>query len=413
MDGTFTIDAIKAAKYFGEKPWRQMMYVLDRETGENWGADLDGDGQLERAPMLWHGSKNGTPPPPMISGFDNVCYRYNQYGTYEGIRGQISGWKFGTQYISRITRDYGASDEPHIASGGGRYLYWHICGDRESGWVDLSQPYMGRGGRGREGAIFSAYHLYRDVPGYDEMWHGVGDQDGTGNRLWGYYGSLNGIYHNQTNDQNPMVPYQGNLYVHRSNALICFGQGGGQLKGPKANTQGVTEDVPTTAGTGELKKLLAQEIQKWLDAGHLHIGYFNGSQFAHTPGRYRGLNDYFANPAENLWVLLRALPHVDPPLRGRLRAFIQSERQKFFSGATGRYRLARWRVTRLLSLSSGSGGRPNQFPTQPAQRRAICLEPCSAAAEHLCAVEIRTGVRGCRSHLRRNSRQTSPAATRV
>jgi hypothetical protein len=141
--GTFTIDATKAAKYFGEKPWRQMTYFLSQASGENWGADLDGDGRIERAPFLWTGSKNGIAPPPMVSGFDNVLYRHNQYGTYQGIRSQLSGWKFGTPFVSRITRDYGASDEPHIASGGGRFIYWNLCGDRESGWIDISRPYTG------------------------------------------------------------------------------------------------------------------------------------------------------------------------------------------------------------------------------------------------------------------------------
>jgi len=328
-EGTFTIDAMRACKYFGEKPWRQMLYCLDQATGKNWGKDLDGDGKKERAPFLWTGSKNGTPPPPIVSGFDNVLYRHNQYGTYQGIRSHISGWKFGTQYISRISRDYGASDEPHIASGGGKYLYWNLCGDRESGWIDLSQPYAGRRGRGREGGIFPGYHLYQVVPGYDEMWFGVGDQDNTGNRLWGYYGSRNGIYHNQTNDQNPFVPYQGRLYVHRSNAIICFANKGGARKLPKATVQPAKPDKPVSLSTEDLKKLLAREIEKWLDAGHLHIGYFNGSQFAHTPGRYRGLNDYFENPADNLWVLLRALPHVDEPLRARLRKFIQAEYEAY------------------------------------------------------------------------------------
>ena len=234
VKGTFTINAMKAAHYFGEKPWRQMTYFLSQSKGENWSADLDGDGKPEHAPFLWTGAKNGTPPPPIVSGFDNVLYRHNQYGTSQGIRSQISGWKFGSPFVSRITRDYGASDEPHIASGGGKYVYWTICCDRESGWIDLSKPFtQGRGqDGGREGQVFPAYHLYQAVPGYDQMWFGVGDQDGTGNRLWGYYGSQNGIYHDHTDDQNPFIPYQGALYIHRCNAIICFSPKGGKVKQP-------------------------------------------------------------------------------------------------------------------------------------------------------------------------------------
>ena len=330
VKGTFTINLLKAAKYFGQKPWRRMLYCLDAATGEDWGADLDGDGQVERAPFLWTGSKNGIPPPPMVSGFDSVLYRHNHYAMYRGARSHISGWKFATPFVSRITMDYGATDEPHIASGGGRYLYWSLCGDRESGWIDLSKPLPAVGrDRSRERPIFPGYHLYRVCPGYDEMWFGVGDQDGTGNRLWGYYGSPNGIYHNQTSDQNPFIPYRGCLYIHRSNGVICFGPKGGRQRKPLAATVPPPADSRVAPNAEELERLLAHEIEKWLAAGHLHVGYFNASQFGHTPGRYRGLNNYFENPAENLWVLLRALPHVPQPLQGRLRGFIQKEFQAY------------------------------------------------------------------------------------
>jgi outer membrane protein assembly factor BamB len=325
VKGTFTIDATRAAKYFGQKPWRRMLYCLDAATGKDWEADLDSDGKPERAPFLWTGSKNGVPPPPMVSGFDNVLYRHNQYAAQRGARSQIAGWKFAAPFVSRITSDYGASDEPHIASGGGRYLYWSLCGDRESGWIDLSKPWTPERDRSREGPIFPGYHLYQVCPGYDEMWFGVGDQDGTGNRLWGYYGSTNGIYHNQTNDQNPFIPYQGHLYIHRSNAVICFGPEGGAKKQPLAGTQAPLRDTPVTLSEADLKQLLAQEVRKWLAAGHLHTGYFNASQFDHTPRRYQSLSDYFEDPAENLWVLLRAMPHVPEDLRAPLREFIQKE----------------------------------------------------------------------------------------
>ena len=85
------------------------------------------------------------------------------------------------------------------------------------------------------------------------------------------------------------------------------------------------KDTPVSLSAEQLQQLLNREVQKWLAAGHLHIGYMNASQFGHTPGRYRGLGNYFENPAENLWVLLRALPHLQEPLKGQLKAFIQKE----------------------------------------------------------------------------------------
>lgn len=326
--GTFTMNAIRAAKFFGEHPWRRTLICLDSRTGADWGLDMDGDGKLEYAPVTWTGTKNGIRPPPMISGFDKVVYQHNHYGG--AGRSHVSGWKLGTPFISRISRDYGATDEPHIVSGGGRFLYWSILCDREAGIVDLSKPFPGT----QEWSVFPGYRLHQVVPGYDEMWFGVGDQDGTGNRLWGYYGSLNGIYHNHTNDQNPFIPYRGKLYIHRSNCVIAFGKEGGAARKPRAAAARAPEDTRVTLSEAQLRELLAEEIRKWLDAGHLHIGYFNGSQFGHVPKRYSHLNDYFESPGENLWALLRALPHVPAPLQKELREFIRKEFAAYPPAAT-------------------------------------------------------------------------------
>jgi hypothetical protein len=42
--------------------------------------------------------------------------------------------------------------------------------------------------------------------------------------IWGGFGNVNGIYHDH-GDQNPLIPYNGKLYVHRSNCIICYGSG--------------------------------------------------------------------------------------------------------------------------------------------------------------------------------------------
>lgn len=322
--GTKTYDASPTTQYFEKYPWRRSHYFLDINTGADWGFDYDGDGNPEYAPIAKTGTHNGVHPPPMVSGFDNVLYQQNNYRMKSDgvvLYGQIAGWKMGTPFISQITNDPAAWDEPHIASGGGSMVYWSLCCDREAGGMDISRPLSDTSPR-RDWKYYN-YDLPSKAPGYDEMWL-IPEKCGVGkeNRLCGYYSSINGIYHNHTNDQNPWVPYNGHLYIHRSNAIFSFGPEGGGQKLPLAEIQQPPQETYRTFSTTELKQMLADEIQKWVDAGHLHPGWFNGSQFG---SRYRTLNDYFQNPGENIWTLLRALPHLPAALQQATRDLIQSE----------------------------------------------------------------------------------------
>ena len=63
--------------------------------------DFDGDGKKEEyAPILWHGTHSGNRFPPVV-GADNNLYQSNMYMFDRWISaGQVSGWKFGTPYIS-------------------------------------------------------------------------------------------------------------------------------------------------------------------------------------------------------------------------------------------------------------------------------------------------------------------------
>ncbi len=305
--GTSTLDVAAAVNYFNSKPWRRNRYFLDIETGAD----------MEVAPILFVATKNGVVSgPPMVSGYDDVIYMPTSYrGDLWICRGGYAGWKIGTPFISRAGGE-GAVDEPRIASGGGAIMYESICCDREGRGRDLANP----GG----GWTYWSYNFGVRCPGYDEMWFGVGDQDGTGNRLYGYYGSLNGIYHNHTGDQNPLIPYNGRLYIHRSNAVVCWAPGGSGGKVPLAPIVTPPAESQRVFTTTELKQMLADEIQKWLDAGHLHPGWFNGGQLC-VRNWGAPLNSYFHCPGDDLWVLLRSLPYLPAAMQTQLRAFIQGE----------------------------------------------------------------------------------------
>jgi hypothetical protein len=113
--------------------------------------------------------------------------------------------------------------------------------------------------------------------------------------------SINGIYHNH-GDQNPIVPYNGRVYVHRSNAIIAYGPGSALGKLPLLTIQNKQDNI-SQLSTEQLKARLSEEIQKMLNAGHLRPGYINNGQFQN----YKELADYFDNPET---LSIRYLSHI-------------------------------------------------------------------------------------------------------
>jgi hypothetical protein len=160
----------------------------------------------------------------------------------------------------------GSVVEPQAISGGGNLIYRNLCCDRFGDYFDT-----------RRGGIRSqnlwSYNLDELAPGYDDMW-AVNDHLP---RLQAWYqgntDSINGIYHNH-GDQNPIIPYDGRLYVHRSNAIIAFGPGASQGKLPLLEIQHSNPNSRSIP-QNELIGRLESEIIKIIDAGHLRPGYYN------------------------------------------------------------------------------------------------------------------------------------------
>ena len=78
--------------------------------------------------------------------------------------------------------------------------------------------------------------LDEDAPGYDEMWTILPGYPRHKGWYKGVTTSINGIYHNG-GDQNPIIPYRGKLYTHRSNAIIAYGPA-------KCHRKGTTSHYP-------------------------------------------------------------------------------------------------------------------------------------------------------------------------
>ncbi len=314
--GTLTMDTSKPNKtangfttaiteYLEAKPWRRTYFVLDRFTGVEKTYDFDHDGKSEYAPILFLGSHSGNRYPPVL-GKDGVIYQLSTYMSDPYISGGgIVGWKLNTPYLSLISSYWNPTDEENSISAGGNLIYWdHAYLD--AGSKDISSPLLDEWVR---------YYVHLDtiLPGYNSRaWY---DQ---------LFGNQNGVY-GYLGDQNPPIPYLGKLYFHQRNALVAFGETTQPpVEMPIAKIKPI-QSAMTTPTTDQLKQDLSLEIEKIVQAGFLRPGYIGSGLFDHASlnfGDY--LADYWSNPADTIYTLIRALPYLPTDLQQRTRVYIQN-----------------------------------------------------------------------------------------
>ena len=304
-------------EYFEQKPWRRTVFVLNRFSGQEVTYDFDQDGLREYAPFLWFGTHSGNRYPPVVGG-DGVLYLSNDYQSSPAIPwGHISGWKLDTPFISLPAPERNAVDEPLGYVAGGNLLYWNRCCDRVGASFDLSQ--LGTGW------TYFRFDLEQLLPGYNRRYYNPDTQNFTA--VYAAFGGPNGVYGFHA-DTNPPIPYQGKVYMHRSNAVLAFAPGAGA---PQALALAPTVPAPpprlTPLGPAGLKARLSQEIQKMLLAGHLRPGYASHGHFDLPAQSQCGadLGDYFHHPAETILTLLQALPHLPEGMRPQVLAYLQAE----------------------------------------------------------------------------------------
>lgn len=293
------------------------MFVLNRQSGQEVTYDFDGDGRPEYAPFLWFGTHSGNRYPPIV-GADGVLYMSNDYQSSPAIPwGHISGWKIDTPFISLPTSGRNAVDEPQGYAAGGNLIYWNRCCDRVGAAFDISQP-------GTEWNYFS-YNLVQLLPGYNSRYFNPDPVDYT--HVFAAFGGPNGVY-GFHGDTNPPIPYQGKVYMHRSNAIIAFASSSSAPSAlPLAETVAAASPGLTQLGPAGLQARLAEEIQKMLSAGHLRPGFAIHGHFD-MPSQHQcgdDLVEYFHNPADTIVTLVQALPHLPESMQPQVKAYLQAE----------------------------------------------------------------------------------------
>jgi outer membrane protein assembly factor BamB len=314
-NGYPVIDASRVTEYLENRPWRRTYVILNMNNGREYTFDSDGDGRAEYIPVPYWGTNSGNRYPPIV-GLDDLLYQNTPYVYTGDSQGKVMGWKIGSQYLS-VTGGQAAIVEPQSISAGGHLIYRNLCCDRLGDYFDTRRA-------GIRPQILWSYNLEELAPSYDEMWTILEGWP----RLQGWYkgdtDSINGIYHNH-GDQNPIIPYHGKLYVHRSNAIIAFGSGASTGKLPLLEIKPVIDPVQSVLQE-ELIRRLEFEIGIILDAGHLRPGYYNAGQFTN----YSEFADYFDNPGDTIYTLAQAYPYLSLQLQDRTRAYLIREFQDYF-----------------------------------------------------------------------------------
>lgn len=316
--GTRTINASRIYDYFTAKPWRRSVFVLNQSNGT----------ETTTAPVLWTGTASGTRYPPVI-GVDGVLYQQNNYTSDASIaRGHISGWQPDNPYITNISGDIAAVDEPHAASGGGNLIYWNLCCDRQSGSMDITKPntsFPNGGVDPNREWIYYGYNLLSWAPGYNSLFYTAQPDNYT--KPYSNFGTVNGVY-GFHGDVSPPIPYNGRVYIQRSNTIMAFSaSANGATALPLATKRtppAANIAIPEQAG---LIAELEAEVTKIVEAGHLRPGFMSHGLFDNSATNTCGddLVDYWSNSGDTLYTLLMALPHLSPGLQQTVRTYLQNE----------------------------------------------------------------------------------------
>jgi outer membrane protein assembly factor BamB len=293
--GTVTIDASKIVNYFNNKPQKRHLFILDAGNGSEF---------TPYAPVTWVSTTHGGDKRPPIIGGDGVMYTHMGYKNGDpgispnmGASGGVSGWKFGTQYISRLYDfERGYADEEVKFTAGGNLIYWVEGFNMPYGAFEINKPF------------------------------------GT-NASWTYAPCGGCLGYTGGGGDSAFVPYKGKLYMLDGNVLVALSATGG-LKGltavgPASPAVGSSSTIPPDT----LRQSLEFEIQRMLAAGPLRPGFHDsGIWGSYANGYYspgvepyitgNHLAEYFHNPSDTISTLYWAMPYVSSTLQEQIKTYL-------------------------------------------------------------------------------------------
>lgn len=289
-------------------------------------------------------------------------------------RSQPMGWRPGTSWLRLVGNITFAVDEPLALSMANGRLLANLCCDREArSIIPGSTSYWHYSER-----LEHVLPSQGSANSYDPMW-AFYDGAHVLQRLGGYYrgnsSSRNGVYHNH-GMQNPLVPLVftngagqrvERLFAHRSNTVIALGPVESRTYQPLVAINGNPPNRGRTMNATELRARLEQEVRRMSDLftahgdnGFLRPAYINdGGSISNTLVMPEP-NTYFRLPADTLYTLSVAYPHLSGGLQAQVRTYLAAYWQRYFAG----------QAVRSLGWSFGSPREAMAFPPEITARMA-------------------------------------------
>lgn len=276
------------------KPQKRHLIILDAATGAEY---------TPYAPVTWVSTTHGGNKRPPVIGSDGVIYTHIGYKNGDpglppnmGASGGVSGWKFGTQYISRVYDfERGYADETVKFTAGGNLIYWSEGFNMPYGAFDITKPF-----------------------GSNDAW------------LYTHCGGCLGIPNNGGDSE--FMPYKQRLYMLDGNVLAALSiRGGLKDLGVVDATTPITPPS-NTIPPQELNQSLEIEIAKIINAGLLRPGFHDsGIWGAAVNGFFPSstiagdhLSEYFHNPGDTIYTLYRAYPYLSPALQTQVVSYVKN-----------------------------------------------------------------------------------------
>lgn len=218
MNGTLRedgwLDVTPVMEFYKKYPWRKSFFVLDKESGE----------EREQAPILFCGTKGVANRYPPVVAADGLLYAFSAW-LFGGIpMGGLVGWQIGTPLVCRTPRQiYYAMDECIAYSIGGNVMHWIHHNGESCGAFLVKDPPMrekelanaGGGAAASTDSIWTYWYIGQSDTVRMLRAAGKLPADYKGYRF------ASSVY---SADQNPLIPFDGRLYFHSQNMVLCFGK---------------------------------------------------------------------------------------------------------------------------------------------------------------------------------------------
>ncbi|MGE0463954.1 MAG: PQQ-binding-like beta-propeller repeat protein [Vicinamibacterales bacterium] len=326
-------------------------------------------------PMLEAGQNNQAQMHPPVS--DGEALYFN--GPYQKAganipRSRVFAWREGTAWLRAVGATTFAIDEPLALSMASGRVLANLCCDREArSLAPTSISYWNYSER-----LDAVLPSQGAAGSYDPTWAFYNGPQLL-ERLQGYYkgasASRNGVYHNH-GMQNPLVPLAfinaasqrvERIFTHRSNAIIALGPAAAEAYQPMVTINPNPPNRARTMGATELRARVEREVQRMVDlfVAQGENGFLRPAYISDGGGLSNNIiqpepNTYFRVPADTLYTLSVAYPHLSTGLQSQVRSYLAAYWQRYFAS----------QQVRGVGWSTGTQREAMVYPPEVAARMA-------------------------------------------